>query len=217
MNTWTPKIIATSSGQDSIGVTVGIVANVGGIIGCLIFGALALRFNTRRLLVAALVLSALAYIAFGLMFQVLSVAIAIALLLGIVTTAGIAGFYSSTPEVYSARSRATGMGWMIGVGRLVSILAPIFVGVLLDGGMKPENVFFLFAIPLAVAALSAVAVGVSMRRGARQMAEVTRRCSRPPSRSRKENAERAPELADDQLGPPAFRRLRHRPTRGFVL
>ena len=163
-----PKIIATSSGQDSIGVTFGIVANVGGIIGCVIFGALALRFNTRRLLVAALALSALTYIAFGLVFQVLSLAIAVALLLGILTTSAIAGFYSSTPEVYPARSRATGMRWMIGVGRLVSILVPIFVGVLLDGGLKPENVFFLFAIPLAVAALSAVAVGVSMRRSAGQ-------------------------------------------------
>ncbi|MFE7422093.1 MFS transporter [Rhodococcus sp. NPDC057529] len=169
VNTWTPKIIATSSGNDSLGVTVGVIANAGGIIGCLIFGALALRFHTRLLLVAALTLSALTYIGFGLMFQTLSVAIAIALLLGILTTAAIAGFYSSTPEVYSARSRATGMGWMIGVGRLMSIVAPILVGVLLDGGLKPENVFYLFAIPLAVAALCVLALGVSVRRGDRSV------------------------------------------------
>ena len=168
VNTWTPKIIATSSGQDSLGVTIGVIANAGGIIGCLVFGALALRFHTRRLLVTALALSAIAYLAFGLLFQVLSVAIAIALLLGILTTAAIAGFYSYTPEVYSTRSRATAMGWMIGVGRLMSIVAPILVGVLLDGGLKPENVYFLFAIPLAVAALCVVALGVSVRRGARQ-------------------------------------------------
>jgi MFS family permease len=165
VNTWTPKIIATSSGRDTLGVTVGVVANVGGIIGCLLFGALALRFHTRRLLVSALVLSAVTYIAFGLVFQVLSAAIAIALLLGILTTAAIAGFYSYTPEVYSTRARATGMGWMIGAGRLMSIVAPILVGVLLDGGLRPENVFFLFAIPLAVAALCVVALGISVRRG----------------------------------------------------
>lgn len=167
VNTWTPKIIATSSGEDSLGVTVGVIANAGGILGCLLFGALALRFHTRRLLVAALVLSALTYIGFGLMFQILSVAIGIALLLGILTTAAIAGFYSSAPEVYSSRSRATAMGWMIGVGRLMSIVAPILVGVLLDGGLQPENVFFLFAIPLAVAALCIVALGASVRRGVR--------------------------------------------------
>lgn len=168
VNTWTPKIIATASGNDSLGVTVGVIANAGGIIGCLVFGALTLRFAARRLLVAALTLSALTYIGFGLMFQILSLAIAIALLLGILTTAAIAGFYSYTPEVYSARARATGMGWMIGIGRLMSIVAPILVGFLLDGGWKPEKVYFLFAIPLAAAALCIIALGISVRRGAKQ-------------------------------------------------
>lgn len=166
VNTWTPKIIATSSGNDSLGVTVGIIANAGGIIGCFLFGALAMRFLTRRLLVLALALSAVAYIVFALVFHVIPVAMIVALLLGILTTSGIAGFYAVTPDVYSARSRATGMGWMIGIGRLMSIAAPILVGYLLNGGWKPENVFVLFAIPLAAAALCIVALGVSMKREA---------------------------------------------------
>jgi benzoate transport len=171
VNTWTPKIIATASGNDSLGVTVGVIANAGGIIGCLVFGALTLRFAARRLLVIMLTLSALTYIAFGLMFQTISVAIAIALLLGILTTGAIAGFYAYTPEVYSTRVRATGMGWMIGVGRLMSIVAPILVGILLDGGWNPANVFFVFAIPLAAAALCILALAISVRRGQTQSAD----------------------------------------------
>ncbi|HEY5881418.1 MAG TPA: hypothetical protein VIU11_21090 [Nakamurella sp.] len=165
VNTWTPKIIAGASGQDSLGVTVGIIANAGGIIGCFLFGALAIRFLPRVLLIAALALSAVAYILFGIVFHVVPVAMIVALLLGILTTSAIAGFYALTPGIYSARARATGMGWMIGLGRLMSIVAPIMVGVLLDGGWRPENIYFLFAIPLAAAALCIVAVSVSLKRG----------------------------------------------------
>lgn len=164
VNTWTPKIIAGASGQDSLGVTVGIIANAGGIIGCFLFGALAIRFLPRVLLIAALALSAVAYILFGIVFHVVPVAMIVALLLGILTTSAIAGFYALTPGIYSARARATGMGWMIGLGRLMSIVAPIMVGVLLDSGWRPENIYFLFAIPLAAAALCIVAVSVSLKR-----------------------------------------------------
>ena len=98
------------------------------------------------------------------MFHVVPVAMIVALLLGILTTSAIAGFYALTPGIYSARARATGMGWMIGLGRLMSIVAPIMVGVLLDSGWRPENIYFLFAIPLAAAALCIVAVSVSLKR-----------------------------------------------------
>lgn len=163
-NTWTPKIMATASGSDSIGVTTGVIANAGGILGCFIFSALAVKFRSQLLLVATLVGAAVAYLIFGLVFQQVGVAMVLALFLGILTTAGIAGFYATSPGVYTARARATGVGWMIGLGRLVSIVAPILVGYLISGGWQPENVFFLFAIPLAAAALCVVALGVSLKR-----------------------------------------------------
>lgn len=166
-NTWTPKIMATASGDDSIGVTVGLVANAGGILGCFVFSGLAIRFRSRPLLVAALVGSAAAYIVFSLVFSQIGLALVLALMLGMLTTAGIAGFYATSPDVYTARARATGVGWMIGLGRLVSIVAPIMVGYMLSGGWAPQNIFALFAAPLAAAALCIVALGYSIRRGER--------------------------------------------------
>jgi benzoate transport len=164
-NTWTPKIMAAASGDDSLGVTVGVIANFGGIVGCFIFSALAIRYRSNRLLVAVLAGGAAAYLLFGLVFSQVSVAVVVALFLGILTTAGIAGFYAVAPGVYTARARATGIGWMIGIGRLVSIVAPIMVGYLISGGWRPESIFFLFAVPLAASALCIVALGVSLRRG----------------------------------------------------
>jgi benzoate transport len=163
-NTWTPKIMAAASGDDSLGVTVGVIANFGGILGCFIFSALAIRYRSNRLLVAALSGAAAAYVVFGLIFNQVPVAVGTALFLGILTTAGIAGFYAVAPGVYTARARATGIGWMIGIGRLVSIVAPILVGYLISGGWQPQNIFFLFAVPLAASAACILALGASLRR-----------------------------------------------------
>ncbi len=163
-NTWTPKIMATASGDDSLGVTTGVIANAGGIIGYFIFSALAVKLRSQLLLVITLVGAALAYVVFGLAFSLIGLAMVLALFLGILTTAGIAGFYATSPGVYTARARATGVGWMIALGRLVSIVAPILVGYLISGGLAPQNIFFLFAIPLTAAALSIVALNASMKR-----------------------------------------------------
>ncbi|WP_404287268.1 MFS transporter [Glutamicibacter arilaitensis] len=163
-NTWTPKIMAGASGDDTLGVTVGVIANAGGILGCFIFSGLAVKFRSRPLLVSALVGSAIAYIVFSLVFEQISLAMVFALLLGMLTTAGIAGFYAVSPDVYSARARATGIGWMIGLGRLMSIAAPILVGYLLSGGWAPETIFAVFAAPLLASALCIIALGYSFKR-----------------------------------------------------
>jgi MFS transporter, AAHS family, vanillate permease len=157
-STWTPKLIATSSGDDSLGVTMGLMVNFGGIIGCFIFSILAVFLRSRHLLLGSLAASALIYVLFGMAFNQSSLAIIIGALLGVVTSANVAGFYATTPSLFPAALRGTGVGWMVGIGRLVSIISPILVGYLLAGGWKAENIFMLFGFPLIVSALAMVAV-----------------------------------------------------------
>lgn len=86
-STWTPKLIATSSGDDSLGVTMGLVVNFGGIIGCFIFSILAVFLRSRHLLLGSLAASALIYVIFGMAFNQISLAIIVGALLGVVTSA----------------------------------------------------------------------------------------------------------------------------------
>lgn len=72
------------------------------------------------------------------------------------TTGAIAGFYAVAPTIYSSKARATGIGWMIGIGRLVSVVAPIIVGYILASGAAPEKVFLYFSIPLIIAGAAAL-------------------------------------------------------------
>nr|WP_310062093.1 MFS transporter [Arthrobacter ginsengisoli] len=157
-STWTPKLIATASGDDSLGVTMGLIVNFGGIIGCFIFSILAMFLRSRHLLIGSLAVSALVYVVFGMAFNQTSMAIIIGAVLGVVTSANVAGFYATTPALFPPALRGTGIGWMIGIGRLVSIISPIVVGYLLAAGWKAETVFMLFGVPLIVSALAMAAV-----------------------------------------------------------
>lgn len=76
-NTWIPTILTNVSGDPQLGTTMGIGANLGGVLGCFIFAALATRFNGRHLLLIILFAAAAAYIIFGMVFSIVPVAIAL--------------------------------------------------------------------------------------------------------------------------------------------
>jgi benzoate transport len=163
-NTWTPKIMAEAAGDNQLGVTAGILVSTGGIVGALGFGVMSTWVKSRLLNTLCLVVAGIAYIAFAGSFGATGFALALATLVGMLTNAGVAGYYTIVPPLYSAKARASGFGWMIGVGRLVSIVAPILVGYLIAAGIPPVTIFYLFAVPLFLSALCCVALGRVLRR-----------------------------------------------------
>ncbi|BAS13744.1 putative 3-hydroxyphenylpropionic acid transporter [Arthrobacter sp. Hiyo8] len=163
-NTWTPKIMAEAAGNNQIGVTAGILISTGGIVGALGFGILSTWIKSRLLNTLCLVLAGIAYVGFASSFGATGLALALAAMVGMLTNAGVAGYYTIVPPLYSAKARASGFGWMIGVGRLVSIVAPILVGYLIAAGMPPVTIFYVFAVPLLLSALCCIALGQVLRR-----------------------------------------------------
>ncbi|ALL79701.1 major facilitator transporter (plasmid) [Pseudonocardia sp. EC080610-09] len=163
--TWTPKLIATVTGDSAFGVTLGSIAQIGGIVGTVLFGLLTGLIGVRRLLAMTLAAAAGTYIAFGLVVDRPVATVVVVALLGGLVLAGVAGYYVVGAQAYGPRARATGTGWMVGVGRLVSIAAPVLVGYLLAARVAPSTVIILFAAPLLVSALCVVGVGLrSVRR-----------------------------------------------------
>lgn len=173
VNTWTPKIIADAADDESLGVTIGIVANIGGIVGCFLFAALMTRFVPGPSLVGTLVASAAGFVAFSFVFDKPTSAFVVALLLGMLTTGGIAGFQAFGPHVYSPQARATGLGLMIWLGRVVAIVSPILVGSLLQSDWQPEQVYLLFGLPMVAAAVCVYATYASLRRAQKAASQAT--------------------------------------------
>ncbi|WP_237234339.1 MFS transporter [Rothia nasisuis] len=163
-NSWTTKIIATSADDANIGVTASVLYNAGGIVGSAIFGIIALKVAPRRLLSITMLVAAATYFLFGVMIDNVNLAMVIGVFAGMSVVAGVSGVYLIGPAIYPAKVRGAGFGWLMGIGRLSSIVAPILVGYLLAGGMESTTVYQLFAIPLTLSAISFFLLGVVRKR-----------------------------------------------------
>jgi MFS family permease len=104
------------------------------------------------------VASAVLICAFGAVLHQLEPAMCTAWLLGVLSNAAMSGLYAVGPPLYPTEVRATGMGFAIGVGRFGAIVAPILSGALLDRGWAPAQLYFLFSVPFAVAAVAMLAI-----------------------------------------------------------
>jgi AAHS family 4-hydroxybenzoate transporter-like MFS transporter len=75
------------------------------------------------------------------------------------------GIISIAATFYPTRHRALGTGWMSGIGKLGSILAPLLGGVLLSSGMPVQRVFAVLAIFPGIFALCGFIIGRLERSG----------------------------------------------------
>jgi len=151
---WTPKLLVTAGLSTTQGITGGVLLNLGGIVGGVLFGALAVRVRLAKLTAFSLLMSALAMAAFAIGSGALSTAFAAAFAIGVFLFGAMAGLYGVAQAAYPAALRGTGVGYAIGVGRLGAILAPMMAGLLLDGGWKPAGLYYTFALPLILGAVA---------------------------------------------------------------
>ena len=156
---WTPRLLTAAGMATNQGLTGGILLNLGGIAGCLLYTWAAARANARWLLTVVLLATALMIGVFALSMSNLNAALWTALLVGMIANGAMAGLYAVGPLLYPTAVRATGMGTAIGIGRLGAILAPVISGALLDKGWTPAHLYVLFAIPCVLAALAMMGIG----------------------------------------------------------
>lgn len=149
---WTPKLLVSAGVSAQQGITGGVLLNLGGIVGGSLFGWLASRWSLSRLTAGSLLLAMGGMLAFAMFNTHLSIAFPLAFIIGAALFGAMAGIYAAAPAVFAADVRTTGLGWAIGVGRLGAILSPLSVGLLVDGGWKPELLYVVYALPLALAA-----------------------------------------------------------------
>lgn len=151
---WTPKLLVDAGMSTSEGISGTVILQTGGVIGSLLLGVAAARFNVRTLTSGTLTIGTIAMIAFALTEVGLTWFMVLAAILGFFSLAGMIGLYSIAPTLYGSDVRTTGMGWATGFGRIGAIVAPLLAGVLLDSGWSREDSFILFSFPMLVAAFA---------------------------------------------------------------
>ncbi|WP_246792360.1 MFS transporter [Burkholderia perseverans] len=73
------------------------------------------------------------------------------------------GLNALAPTCYPTRARATGVSWMLGIGRLGGILGSLVGGALLSLGFSFSAVFSVLAVPAVVAAVAIVLNRIAAR------------------------------------------------------
>lgn len=131
---WIPKIVVDMGYEPSQAGGVLVWANVGGALGAVLLGLLSQRFNVRALVIMALVGGFGTVALFGQGQADLSELALVAGAAGFFTNAAIVGLYALFALAYPTAVRATGTGFVIGVGRGGAALGPIIGGYLFQFG-----------------------------------------------------------------------------------
>ncbi|WP_156761708.1 MFS transporter [Microbacterium karelineae] len=159
VNSWTPRLMVEAGMTAQQGVYIGMALAIGGAVGSVLYGLVAVRVSRERALVGFLVLTAIAIVVFVLSTAVLTVAFVLGVVTGLLVNGCIAGLYSVAPARYGTATRATGVGAALAVGRVGAIFAPIAGGALLDLGWSTFALYASTAALLLVGAVVTVALG----------------------------------------------------------
>lgn len=151
---WIPKIVVDMGFAPSSAAGVLVWASLGGAAGSLILGLLTARVRLLTLTIVAMLLSSGFVIAFGQPQSGLHGLSVVAALAGFVTNAGVVGLYALLAQSFPTSLRATATGFVIGIGRGGSALAPALAGFLFAAGFGLATVAVLMAMGSLVAALA---------------------------------------------------------------
>ncbi|MEO5773740.1 MAG: MFS transporter [Sphingomicrobium sp.] len=151
---WIPKIVTDMGFAPSAAAGVLVWASVGGALGSLLLGLLTGRVPLLRLTIVAMVASAILVTLFGSGQTTLSGLSLVAGLAGFATNAGVVGLYALIAQSFPTAVRASATGFVIGVGRGGSALAPALAGILFAAGYGLQTVAILMALGSVVAAIT---------------------------------------------------------------
>jgi MFS transporter, AAHS family, 4-hydroxybenzoate transporter len=150
---WLPALLRQTRMPASAGIVAVSIFSLGGITGSLLQGRLMKAFSrfTALLTEFALCLFLIGSLAFIASFPLMMI---ITFLLGCFVQGAQAGLNALSATFYPTSIRSTGVGWALGVGRLGSIVGPIFGGMMVSHKWSLRQIFFAGAIPALFAAFA---------------------------------------------------------------
>jgi len=149
---WVPKIVVDMDYAPSAAGGVLVWANVGGLIGALLLGALSWRIAIRPLVIIAMIASTIMVTLFGQGQTTLAGLSLIAAIAGFCTNGAVVGLYALVAQSFPTAVRAGGTGIVIGIGRGGAALGPIVAGFLFSLDVSLPWVAFAMALGSLVGA-----------------------------------------------------------------
>jgi AAHS family 4-hydroxybenzoate transporter-like MFS transporter len=161
---WLPTLIVDSGYPQTVAVLIGTLLQVGGVVGTVAMGPLIDRWGFYKVLVPSFLVAVITIAAMG------QPGLPMALLLVVVATAGFCvvggqpAVNALAATVYPTSSRATGVGWSLGVGRAGSIAGPLLAGQLIAWKWSVQDLFLVAALPALLSCLMVLLMSRSAAR-----------------------------------------------------
>lgn len=153
LGNWLPKLMIEAGYNLSKSLIFLFSLNVGGMVGSILGGYLADRYNLKYVLMVMLLIGAvsLSLLSFQFSSVVLYVLIACA---GAASIGSQIMLLAYMAKFYPANIRTTGIGWGLGMGRVGAILGPILTGWLLAMQLPHVYNFLALSIPAILGMLT---------------------------------------------------------------
>lgn len=132
---WLPQLIADAGHTASQATFVSAMMNFAGIVGCVLIGYLTAGRPIRVPVASLMIATGISIALFGFSPSALVMLAAAAMLTGFLINSGVALLYQFIANGFEARFRTTGVGFVMGIGRLASALGPALGGGLLSIGL----------------------------------------------------------------------------------
>jgi AAHS family 4-hydroxybenzoate transporter-like MFS transporter len=164
LNSWLPTLLINHGMTIVRASAFTSTFQIGGAIGSIALGYFMDRWNPCRVLAAAFVIGVLALLSAAYAGTAAVVLLPLMFAIGVGTGGAQTGAHVVTTSFYRTSSRATGISWALGIGRIGSVVGSMAGGYLLGLHWNATAMLTLMAGVLLVAALGAVLLTPLMRR-----------------------------------------------------
>jgi AAHS family 4-hydroxybenzoate transporter-like MFS transporter len=150
---WLPLLFSTAGLAAQRSMLAAAALPLGAMLGTLLWGRIIDKFSAPFTLGCAALMYALFLAPVGSVTRSFAMLVALLFLAGI-GAGSQSAFNSFTASVYPTLIRSTGVGWAIGVGRVGSVLGPLFGGAMINRHWSLPSIFYAAALPVVIVATS---------------------------------------------------------------
>ncbi len=150
---WLPQLIADAGFAPSTAGLVSVVVSVVGIPGGIFLGVLTAGSGPQRLAGGAMIGLGLALAALGYVPPKLPLILVCSAACGFFLSGCTGVFYAAVADSYTALTRASGIGFVMGIGRVFSAFGPLTAGALFQAGASRGEVSLMFGACVILAGI----------------------------------------------------------------
>ncbi len=158
LTSWLPTVFHDAGVTLSLSVIATALFQGGGVFACFFLGSAVDRFGAYRVLAPTYFLGAVFVALLGHSHSIVAI-MGCTFLAGVGILGGQTGSNVLAASFYPTYIRSTGVGWALGIGRIGSILGPVFGGIMLSQHWPLTSIFLAGAVPALVGSTAIFLMG----------------------------------------------------------